>query len=219
MWMNEGKSMSAVGTKRRDLLAHAKREFDLSVTEHEMTILRDDELYRHLRFRKPGTGLYGWDLITWPGHLVVTGDLESFHFARIDDMFGFFAGSGHESEGGINPHYWGEKIQGTSQWREFSSEIFKQFVVEDFWERRHDYEGDVVELWRSIKDDVLDYTEFESEARSALHNFRHRGLRGGDFEFFDTWEWSFTDYDVHYLRSLHAIVWGIRKYRAAKAES
>ena len=133
-------------------------------------------------------------------------------------MFGFFASSGHESEGGINPYYWGEKIQGTSQWRVFSPERFTQLVVEDFWERRHDYEGDVAGLWRAIRDDVLAWSEDEHEARTALHNFRHRDLEyvtAADFEFYDTWEWSFTDYDVHYLRALHAIVWGIKQYRAA----
>ncbi|MDV6271087.1 hypothetical protein [Rhodococcus globerulus] len=211
--------MSAVGTKKRDLLAHAKREFDLSVTEHEMTILRDDEQYRHIRFQKPGTSIYWFDLITWPYHLVISGDLEAFHFSREEDMFGFFAGSGSSYEHGINPHYWGEKIQGSAKWRVYSPELFTQLVVEDFWERRHDYEGDVVELWREIKDGVLEYAEFESEARSALHNFRHLDIKGGDFEFYDTWEWAFTDYDIHYLRSLHAIVWGIKKYRAAKAQS
>ena len=206
---------------RRDLLAHAKREFDLSVTEHEMKILHEDGQYRHLRFQKPGTSIYWFDLITWPYHLVISGDLEAFHFSREEDMFGFFASSGHKSEGGINPHYWGEKIQGSSPWRVFSPERFTQLVVEDFWERRHDYEGDVVELWRAIREDVLAWSEDEHEARTALHNFRHRDLKNmtaADFEFYDTWEWSFTDYDVHYLRSLHAIVWGIKQYRAAKAE-
>ncbi|NHP18656.1 hypothetical protein G8767_34765 [Rhodococcus sp. IC4_135] len=202
-------------------LASVKREFDLSVTEHEMKILHEDGLYRHLRFRRPGTGIYGWDLITWPGHLVISGDLESFHFSRDADMFDFFATSGHRSEGGINPHYWGEKVEGTSQWRTFSPELFIKLVVEDFWERRHDYAGDVVALWRAIREDVLAWSEDESEARNALHNFRHRDKRNldADFEYYDSWEWPLLDYDRHYLRSLHAIVWGIQKYRATRASA
>ncbi|MDZ7910436.1 MAG: hypothetical protein U5O16_01095 [Rhodococcus sp. (in: high G+C Gram-positive bacteria)] len=32
----------------------------------------------------------------------------------------------------------------------------------------------------------------------------------------DAWEWDFTDFDYHYLKSLHAIVFGIAQYREAK---
>lgn len=217
MWMNEGKSMSALGTKKRDVFADAKRNFDHMVTEHEMTILRDDELYRHIRCRRPGTSLCGWDLITWPGHLVVTGDVESFHFAREADMFGFFEMCGNEH--GINPDYWGEKIQGSAKWRTHSPELFTQLVVEHFWERRHSYEGDTAALWRAIREDVLIHAEYAVAARDALMSFEHWDRQAGTFEFSDAWEWSFLDADWHYLRSLHAIVWGIRKYRAAKAQS
>ena len=41
--------------------------FAEDVAEHELTVRRDDGLYRHLRFQKPGTWIYGFDLITWPG--------------------------------------------------------------------------------------------------------------------------------------------------------
>ena len=151
------------------------------------------------------------------GHLVVTGDVESFHFAREADMFGFFEMCGNEH--GINPDYWGEKIQGSAKWRTHSPELFAQLVVEHFWERRHSYEGDTAALWRAIREDVLIHAEYAVAARDALMSFQHWDRQAGTFEFSDAWEWSFLDADWHYLRSLHAIVWGIRKYRAAKAES
>lgn len=35
-------------------LSQAKEHFDQATIEHEMTVLHDDGLYRHLRFAKPG---------------------------------------------------------------------------------------------------------------------------------------------------------------------
>ena len=38
------------------------------VSEHQITVIRDQDTDRHIRFRRPGTSCYGFDLITWPGH-------------------------------------------------------------------------------------------------------------------------------------------------------
>ncbi|MFI6496841.1 hypothetical protein [Nonomuraea typhae] len=38
------------------------------------------------------------------------------------------------------------------------------------------------------------------------------------FQFEDTWEWSFKDYDWWFLWACHAIVWGIAQYDASKKE-
>jgi hypothetical protein len=95
--------------------------------KHEMTVLRDDGLYRHLRFQEPGSGFYWYDLITWPGRLVVCGDAGDWMFSRTSDMFLFF----ESQHGGINPHYWGEKLRGAKPGREgarkYSEEAFKDF--------------------------------------------------------------------------------------------
>ena len=58
---------------------------------------------RQIRCRKPGTCIYGWDIVTWPGYLTITGDLGHFVFRSQDDMLvDFFNGP-------INPQYWLEK--------------------------------------------------------------------------------------------------------------
>lgn len=45
-------------------------------TGHRIEIVRDDGDYRHLRFRNPLWGItWGFDLITWPQHLTIAGDL------------------------------------------------------------------------------------------------------------------------------------------------
>ncbi len=82
--------------------------FALNTADHELTTLHDDGIYRHILMSKPGTGLYRYELITWPGHLAISGDLDSYVFARVDDMFTFFRGQpellGGESPGRSRAH-------------------------------------------------------------------------------------------------------------------
>ena len=78
------------------------RERMLSATaDHKLTILHNDGLYRHIRFKNPKSIFYWFDLITWPGVLVFKGDMGCYVFSRLDDMFEFFTGPT------INPGYWG----------------------------------------------------------------------------------------------------------------
>lgn len=184
----------------------------ISTRNHRMTVLCEEGLYRHIRFAEPGTGIWRFDLVTWPGHLVITGDLEDFHFARIEDMFEFF----RNPVGYINPQYWAEKLRGPVRSMSFSQDVFKRLVYDHFrdWCRWND--GPHRPLWRAICNEVLldEYGEMgdETMAHHALTQFRH-----GDFEFTDSWEWELKDYDFHFLVALHAIVWGINRYDAAKA--
>ena len=60
------------------------------VAEHEMIVVRDDGVHRHIRFKKPGTSCMHFDLITWPGYLCYTGDMGTYVFSRLTDMFEFF---------------------------------------------------------------------------------------------------------------------------------
>lgn len=189
------------------------------VENHEMTVLKDDGMYRHIRFQTPGSSIFWFDLVTWPGNLVITGDVHSFQFARTEDMFEFFmVHTG--SRGGINPGYWAEKIRGDNPAISFCEEKFKRQVVEYFMDNRHAY-TDKVRLWKTLREDVLDnaYSYSLADARHILYNFDYRDWRTDEtFEFSDVWEWDLTDYDHHYLMACHAIVWGIQQYKAASAE-
>lgn len=204
-----------------------------STQKHQMTIIRDDGLYRHIRFKEPGTGIWHFDLITWPGHLVVTGDIEDFHFARLEDMFEFF----RKPPGYINASYWAEKLRGPGDPKVYQPEIAKRLVFEEFWERRGEHPGQAAAIWQAIRYEILDDETLCSEeaVHRALSSFRYRLAptvvperdfvpqriprpRSYDtFEFSDTWEWDLRDYDWHFLVSLHAIVWGINQYDTAKA--
>lgn len=157
--------------------------FASDVANHEMTVLRDEGLYRHVRFqrvtvneetgKRERSSSYWFDLITWPGCLAITGDMDSYLFARTDDMFGFFRLHG----GGINPGYWAEKIRAGSVVREYSEDQFKRLVAEDAEEYEKDHPG----LAAAIKVDILDDpdTAFEDGARRLLDNFSYGDTWGG----------------------------------------
>lgn len=107
---------------------------------HVMTVIRDDGVHRHLRFRKapPAGSEYWFDLITWPGSLCIDGDMGTYVFRRLPDMFEFFCTDREYNEKrgrklGINAGYWGEKLQATANHGghiEFSKSDFCRRVIE-----------------------------------------------------------------------------------------
>jgi hypothetical protein len=194
-----------------DEYADSYRNFLGYVKDHEMTVLHDDGLYRHIQFGRRGA--VGWfELVTWPGNLTINGDIGNYVFARIQDMFEFFA----NAPGYIEPGYWDEKIRAGRPTRVFSDEAFASRVVEYFWARRSGFEGESRKLFRAIREDVLECSYEITDARANLEDFHYCAADGRCFRFRDTWEWDLTDWDIHYLRACHAIVWGINQYRAAK---
>jgi len=192
---------------------HALSRFNSDTTEHQMEILLDQGLYRHLRFKKPGTGMYYFDLITSPGLLTIRADMGTYVFSRVEDMFEFFTGNGY-----VNAGYWGEKLQATDSagYRQHDEDLFKKWLIQYFWENRDQYElEDARSIWEAIRRDILSDYEWRgsSEAcRSLIDSFRECG-----FEFGESWELNWDDYTFHYLWCCHAILAGIRDYRAYKA--
>ncbi|WP_354214561.1 hypothetical protein [Arthrobacter sp. UYCo732] len=196
-------------TKKRNAEDHALKMFKIDTSDHMMEVPLDQGLYRHLRFRKPGTGLYWYDIITAPGQLTFRGDMGTYVFSRSEDMLAFFENSG----GRINPTYWAEKLQAQdvhSPAREYSRDVFVRYVIEDFWNSRENLDN-AVDVWREIREELLDEygpSGDKSLAISAAMEFRH-----GGFEFYDVTDWRLTAFSHHFLYSLHAIVDGIRQYR------
>ncbi|WP_305781243.1 hypothetical protein [Nocardia nova] len=204
---------------RDETIANSYRIHLAETRDHVLTIKHDDGLYRHLRCAKPGTGIYSFDIVTWPGHLSIGGDIDGYVFARIPDMFEFFTLHG----GGIDPGYWGEKVVTRSESRpdrDFSSDAFKSAVVGEFMSQRDRFPGESRELFRRIREDVIQAGgEYAESAHAALHEFRYRSPESGKtFEFGDWWEMNLTDWSPNFLRACWAIVWGIEAYRKAKAE-
>lgn len=205
--------MSTTMNAQRDRIAESAGRFARETADHELTIIKDDGLYRHVRFARPKGNMAWWcwfDLITWPGNLVIRGDCGTYIFSRTDDMFGFFRLDG----GQINPGYWAEKTPGGERSvQSYSEEVFLARlgeVMDDFEATARP--GDLTAA-RAI---IAEYKDaglaYESDARALLDELE--GLVDGVT---DTWEWNFTDWDWSYLWCCHAIVYGIAQYDAAKA--
>jgi hypothetical protein len=195
--------------------------FDNDVAKHQIQILRDEGLYRHVRFRQPDTYCMGFDLITWPGYLCYTGDMGTFVFSRIADMFEFFR-QPDSSEPRINPGYWSEKVQAQDRGgiTEFSEEKLKARVKERF-EEWVEEEGidDLGSLWNAIEREVFGLldsygAEGKNQAYQAIMSVEHNGR----YPFQDFWEVSADVYTYQFLWCCHALVWGIRRYDEERPE-
>ena len=57
------------------------------VAKHKMTVRLDNGLYRHLLFRQPDTSNLWFEIVTWPHCLTIHGDMGTWSFSRVEDMF------------------------------------------------------------------------------------------------------------------------------------
>ncbi|MBM0277230.1 hypothetical protein [Micromonospora tarensis] len=183
--------------------------FQRDTADHVMTVLHDDGLYHHLRFAKPGSSMYWFEIVTWPGALAIRGDVDgNLVFSRLPDMFQFF-----RSDHGINPGYWAEKTADYGKGlKKYSEDVFVQHVTDVLV----DFADDDPALAQTVKAEILAAVRngdagHEEEARELLRFWEDKGV------FSDTWEWDLTDWTWSYLWCCHAIVAGIGQYDAAKA--
>ena len=228
--------------------AEVLTRFKGDTATHQMTILRDDGVYRHLRFRRPGTSCYGFDIVTWPGHLAISGDMGAAVFTRLPDMFEFFrtAEKHHAEHGGlfINSGYWAEKcVANDGEKKEFSLNLFKAYVRDHFEQYMENecanapgFAAARDAFWAHLNEELLESDELDTgEAIKRLDRFKPGddnstygvtadfGAYEGwftDFKFRDAWEAasSLEDYTFHFLWRLYAISHAVRAYDAAKTE-
>jgi hypothetical protein len=203
-----------------DAPALTKDQFLKDVAQHAMTVIRDDGLYRHLRFKSPdGYSMY-FDLLTYPGGLLYRGDMGTFVFERLADMFEFFRTGGAR----INPSYWSEKLTaGRSDSVEFSELAFEQQIKEDVlrwvrdngWRTTREQRRD---LWDEVMAQVIDADGDYGGHRKqiAAHEFGHIVKPGLSFSF-DLMGHDFTEYTHGFLWCCYALVWGIQQYDLVKA--
>lgn len=178
--------------------------FPGDVAAHELTVLHDDGLHRHLRFGKPGTYSMSFSVITWPGGLLFTGDMGSFAFERVQDMLSFFRHSAP------NYGYWAEKCvaQDREGVRRYSPDLFERKARELFDEVAAEMDEQTrAAVLDTFADAVLRCSENEHDARAALDEFDEHGV-----SFTDTWELSFNDYTYRFAWCCNALVWAVQRY-------
>ncbi len=197
--------------------------FQRDVATHELVVLRDDGVYRHLRFRRPGTMCMHFDILTWPGYLCYTGDMGTYVFQRLEDMLMFFRrpSSDRDLFDCIDMRYWAEKVQADDRndgITEFDPEAFRDVVkdrFDDFIESRgEDWSAERREaLWSEVVSSIFGALNEDDPHRAfwAVHEFNHDGLRFEDFFEFNT-----DAYTHRFQWCCFALRWGIAQYDAAK---
>lgn len=203
------------------------QSFLQDVGQHQLHVLKDDGVYRHLRFKRPDSNAMSFELVTWPGHLSYSGDMGSYTFARLTDMFEFFRRD--EAQGlSINPSYWAEKIEAADRQdgvEKFSERKFNRAIHEAVigWMREHSQDTTREErrtLWETVSDEVLGLSDDSSGSRrqAAAHDFVHKvNEEVGSFYFRDFWETNVQEFTERFVWCCYALVWGISQYDQAKA--
>lgn len=225
--------MSARASKaQRD---EARSRFTKDTQDHQMTVLLDQGVYRHIRFAQPGSSTYAYTLTTFPGSLVVAGDMGEWVFSRLHDMFEFFRGDG------INPSYWAEKLDaapckgGGDGHTEADDELTAALIWREALrcrrriERsnlpdavREEVREDAIQAFKDLRASVVGNGE---DGFRCLYEFTFRWSKymrdGNDLQFTfgidDVWDNVLRRYTFHYLWILYAIVRGIAQYDASKA--
>lgn len=220
--------------------ACTEKRFLKDAAQHVMTVIRDDGLHRHLRFRKarPAGSEYWFDLITWPGSLCIDGDMGTYVFRRLEDMFEFFRTDREylERRGcklAINPSYWSEKLQAPKPRHadEFSKSQFRSRVLEAFdsWvetsqpdddefttqAERDEFKEKRTALRYALADEVLNcINDGETRAYDAARDFSCSEVP--EFNMDDCWEWNCREYTFHFIWCCYAIAWGVKTYDETK---
>lgn len=190
--------------------------FMRDVEKHNLTIYKNEGIHRHIRMAQPGTNNQSYEIITWPGSLCYTGDMGTFVFSRLDDMFNFFRRD-HENPRRpfVNLSYWHEKLEAVDR-----SDGSKSFDIDTFHktikEYACDFAGvDVVDALTPEQQEDLEpllRTDDEYEAVAAVREFDSTWLDLTDF-----WENRCQEYTPRYVWACYAIVHAIDKFDAACA--
>lgn len=202
-----------------------EEEFLRDVSNHEMHIIKDDGLYRHLRFKRPGTSVMYFDLIAWPDRLCYTGDMGTYVFSRLEDMFQFFRAdreraTRHGHGLAINLGYWSEKVlSGDRSGRgngikEFSIELARKSLKEYVRDYADPPKNERSEFHSDLRDSIY-YSEDEWEFVEAVRNYRSKHLCLSDFLI----DANFDEYTHHFVWCCYALAWGIQKYDEHKNDT
>lgn len=201
-----------------------QKQFEDGVADHQMTVLRDEGDYRHLRFCPPGSYNMGFDIVTWPGYLAYTGDMGNCIFSRTRDMLKFFRRTGDQP---IDFRYWAEKLQGfeggQSLARHYAPSQLQPKLDEwlkEYAESRELSGAEALALREAIQDQVLDREMVQYSETMAHHYLREFDYKGITLQSFAE-ELDLKEFDYRFLWCCFALAWAIDRYdkRAADASS
>lgn len=185
-----------------------------NVRDHHMTIEIDNGVHRCIRFARSGSSADHFRLVTWPGHLAISGDCEPYTFARLPDMFEFFRGDR------INLPYWAEKLQSPAR-----NDIYKAFSKQRFTDAIRVGFDEWVFPDDATRQKSLSYLTCEWDGLIAAppHDMREAMQAAMEYKCPATGQWfsdfydnRIWDYSYHFAWSCRAIQWGIKRFDQAK---
>ncbi len=203
-------------------------DFEKHVAYHQMEVIQDNGLHRHLKFKHPETNNRYFGLVTWPGYLCFYGDMGEYVFSRLPDMFEFFRGSDNKLYR-IDFGYWAEKMQAVDRrvvsghdaagdgYRNYSSEKFRAAIQA----RLADY-CDARDCTEQEKERLADWVE--TFVLSMANDGPHFAIQAAlDFKvnnrqvFPDFWDEDLYELDYGFVWCCYALRWGINRYDASQS--
>ncbi len=193
--------------------------FQVEIAHHEMTVVYDDGVNRNIRFARPGTYACSFNIVTWDGYLCYTGDMGSYVFSRLPDMFEFFRG---RTDGRIDFGYWAEKVVAADKSdgiKRFSTDRFNALATErfkEFAEAQFLTKDEREELWDEVDRWVLNSDEHD--AIHATETFRWTDKMGRQHRVFDDffYDHACKEYTGRFLWCCFALRWAIATYDKSK---
>ncbi len=194
-----------------------KERFLEEIKDHQIEIIKDDGLYKHLRLKRPGTYCMCFDIITYPGGLLYRGDVGTFVFERTEDMMEFFRHP--KGELSINTGYWSEKVKAESIFgggiKKFDSEIWKK-RLKSYWKMYFEDDSSsskAQKIWMEIQSQILTNEDSEWEWTSNLMSFDVSDIDQN----FGGWDMleslgSGKKYTWHYIWCCYALSWAVIQY-------
>lgn len=204
-----------------DSTAYLKRtaeQYARQTASHELTVLHDDGLYRHLRYTDPDIGLYRYEVVTWPNALAVKGGGADYLFSNYPapDLFELFRRSRHH--GSINPGYWKQKVL-AGQTRAWSQEKFRTWLTAKAAADEARHPG----LTAAVTERILEGDEYdldyEEGARTAVAWFDHDDYT---LRMPDPWDEDFKDWAWQFLHACHtatSVIAAYDRHQAAAAST
>lgn len=180
-------------------------QFARDVENHQMQVLVDDDLHRSLLFKQPDTGNMYFRINTWPHHLCISGDMGTFVFSRLPDMFEFFRGDKEPNLG-----YWSEKLEaGTAE--KYCEDKARSEIL------RQANEAGLEPL--DLKQAINNIADMDLSSETSLQvelSVWHPEL--DDFEIDASELYACMEYTYHFIWCCRAIIWAIQQYDALKTK-
>lgn len=190
-------------------IAGNSRAFLRDVAEHKTELVSKFGVNRHLRFWASRPDSPGFEVITWPHHLCITGDKGTYVFRGPVDVFAAF----RSEKVGIAPWWTGGQLVSFSPetgYTTFSPARFQNYVtrcVQDAWPEDSPAKADTL---AEVEARILAHLgSDETKALKALREFY--GEPSG-FTFPEPSPGEIRELTDAYLWNCRAIVWAFDRY-------